>query len=442
MSKNTLTKDEIVRLLDVNDLTYTKSKPTNPVVERTQKKSYAEGGSSTEYKSGDHLVVHLQTGTEFIDPLQSFLVFDIQAEGVAGKAGQIVGSALNFIRNSQTSSRSGKEMDRVENLNLLQYHLLRNEPDDFIKHNTNAMMLSQYNFNNDNMVATGFRKRNEVPVDSAVRVMIPLKYISSIFDSEKYMPPHLARGLRIDCELEKFETAFYDALGDATLTGYKITKAFVLTDNYRMADSVLDYLNQEFASKKMGLVYEYPSWHTTKSVSSTNDVNVEIRRSVSMALDAFACTRDNAKKSLVSADSFASVKMLDSDKSQWRIGSHYLPNQQICGVVEHYTQSLYWANKLRGDMEFGPDYVHWEGNNTSTTGAGNSANYGLNKFCATLQRNAIMDLSGIQINNSMTLACNITLEDQLGTIATRDINVFLRHQRRAVLYLENVVLET
>lgn len=426
-----LTKQDIVRLLPVNDLLYTRTAPSNPVAERTQKRSYAEGGSGTTYTSSDHLIVNLQSGTDFIDPLQSFLVFDVKAEG--GDA-YVLGSILNLIRDSQISTRSGKEMDRCEHLNILNYHMVKDKPVYYTEYNLQGLIMAEV----DHVKATiDGRKGDRNILDSAgyQRVMIPLKFISPIFDSDKLMPPHLARGLRVDCTLEAFATALTDFAAVPTVTGYTIKKPFILTDSYKMADSVLEFLNAEFASKETGLVYEYMSWNTTSTTNTTSDLNVEVRRSVSMAIDAFCVTLDNSKKLALGTDSLASEPIDEGDYSQWRIGSHYLPNTRIEGVVEHYAQYLYWANKLRNEKETAVGFYHFKGDDTVTLPT--SVNHGMGKFCVTLQRNNILDLSGVAINNSMTLS----IDGNLAAGGTRDIHVFLRHLRRSICFLESTILE-
>jgi len=441
MSANQLSNKDIIQLLPINDLLYTRTAPSNPVVERTQKKSYAEGGSGTTYTALDHMIFNLQTGTDFIDPLQSFAVFEVRvncdAVAVADLSLAFQGSAMNLVRDSQIETRSGKEMDRLEQANLLAYHQVMGDDPEFASHNLSGLMMA-----NTKNVLADISTRNKFTIAIGVqnstwhKIMIPLKYVSPIFDSEKLMPPHLARGLKIDCTLEAFKTAFTEFTATNEADSYTIRKPYILTDNYRMADSVLEFLNADFASKKSGLVYEYFSYHTTKTTTADTNLDVEVRRSVSMAVDLFACTRLAANKSLLTHDSFASYPISDSDRIQFRIGSHYLPNAPSEGIVELYAQYLYYANLLRDNKVSGLTYSEFLG--ALGISAGTSVNHGDGKFCTTLQRNAILDLSGIAINNSMTLA----IEGTLGVAASRNVSLFLRHLRRAVLFLESSQLET
>jgi hypothetical protein len=446
-----LSKGDIVRLLGVNQLLYTRTAPTNPVTERTQKKSYAENGSNASLSQSDHLIVNLQTGTEFIDPLQSFLVFDIVVSSdVAPVASAntlyFPGSACNLIRDTQVSTRSGKEMDRLEQANLLDYHMVWHDAKEHASRNLQGLMMAEVVpnkpaalFTEQTVTRNAFIFPVGITDSQTQRVMIPLKYISPIFDSQKLMPPHLARGLRIDCTLEAFATAFASAQG-ALLTGpdqaytYQVQKPYILTDSYRMSDSVLEYLNANFASEKSGLVYEYFSWHNTKTQSSDTSLNVEVRSSVSMATDAFMVTRDSTADTVLN-DSFRSEVLAEGDRSQWRIGSHYLPNAPINGRVEHYAQMLYWQDKLRHMIQDGCNFSEFVGRDPVST---QNVGSGTGKFPVVLSRNNVLDLSGVSINNSMTLAAEVTL----AAGGSRDISVFLRSLRRAILFIESVVLET
>jgi hypothetical protein len=438
-----VSKQDIVRLLGINQLLYTKTAPTNPVTERTQKKSYAENGSNASLGPGDHLIVNLQTGTEFIDPLQSFLVFDLVVTGTAAPVAS--GSACNVIRDTQVSTRSGKEMDRMEQINLHNYHTVFNDSKEHSQHNLQGMMMAEVRRNPTaaQLAEGGGRTAFVFTVAGGTasitkRVMIPLKYVSPIFESEKLMPPHLARGLRVDCTLEAFATAFCSAEA-AALTGvdptysYVASKPYILTDSYRMMDSVLAYINQSFASQKSGLVYEYFSYQNTKTqVLGATTLNLEVRATVAQAVSAYLVSRDSEADTIAS-DSFASLPISDADRSQWRIGSHYLPNAPIAGQIEHYTQSLYFNDRLRTMVPDGCDYLDFVG----VAAAGGTVGSGAGKFPVVLSRNNIMELSGWAINNSMTLAADLTIASG----GNRNVSVFLRHLRRAICFLESVQLE-
>lgn len=448
-----LDEGDIVQLLGINQLLYTKTAPTSPVVERTQKKSFAENGSNASLTASDHLIINLQTGTEFIDPLQSFLVFDLQVTGSIAATGGIntlfmPGSATNLLRDVQVSTRSGKEMDRTERVNQLNYNRLMHDSKEHTQHNLQGLMLCEVRRNPTaaelaeagGRTAFIFDVTDPVVISRTVqtkRVMIPLKYVSPIFESEKLMPPHLARGLRVDITLESFATAFCSAratalLGAGASYSYLVQRPFILTDSYRMMDSVLAYINGKFAAKKTGLVYEWTSYDTTKTKASGTSLNVEVRASVSLAIDGYAATRQDAVHT-INSDSLCSLPISDVDTSQWRIGSHYLPSAPIAGQCEHFAQTLYYNNRLRNMVPDGCDFLDYVGVIAAATQVGS----GSGKYPVVLSRNNILELSGWAINNSMTLAADLTFAD----LGNRDVSVFLRHLRRAILFLESVQLE-
>ena len=59
MSKK-LTKQDIINILPINDLVYTRTAPSSPIIERTQKRSKAEGGGNATFQSGGDLRINLQ----------------------------------------------------------------------------------------------------------------------------------------------------------------------------------------------------------------------------------------------------------------------------------------------------------------------------------------------------------------------------------------------
>jgi hypothetical protein len=442
MSVNKLEAD-IVRLLPVNDLLYTRTSPMNPIASRTQKKSFSESSTGT-FRSGSHAIVNLQSGTDFIDPLQSFVCFELEIEGVGAEARLLGGGAVNLIRESQVKARAGLELDRSEHHNLLHYHLLRTREKQYVDNNANGLYLTSSTTRVNNTGGLPLNYSDARPRDvklatgTTYKVMIPLCDVFPIFKSDKLAPPHLCRGARLDCTLESLNKAFWNDGVAPVPTAYSITNWYVLHDSYRMSDDVLAFINENFASKESGLVYEFMSWHDTESSTLTSKMNVEVREAVTMATDAFAVTLDSKKAQILTADSLASLPVGVGDRSRWRIGSHYLPDTAVEGQVEHWAQYLYWAGKLRGKKEIAGEYKDFVG--STTVVAGNPTEIGIGMYPAVLNRNNILDQSGIAINNSSTLSVDATFGG-VAPFPEREIHVYMRSVRRAVLFLESVQLE-
>lgn len=448
-----LKEQDIIKLLPVNRMLYMRRAPSNPVSERQQQKSRVEGGGNQTFGTGATCKINCQSGVNFIDTLQSFLVFDIAA---VGNDSFFAGSALDLISGTQVNARSGKEISRIEYLNRLNYHRIKHEDPVLVEHQYNALFMA-------NVARRGIKKaagaaptsaeayllpfysshdRYTLAAGVAQRVMIPMKFLSGLFGNEQMLPPHLMRGLELTLNFESYLTALVGIAHNAAPTGFTITNPYLLLDSYYVSEAVIRFLNDEFASKKHGLVVEYKDWvGMSDAIGNASSWDYEVRRSLSMNLGVFAVMCDQARTLVAAQDSFASYTFDDTTTSQWRLGSHYLPADRINGTVEHYAQMAYWANTLRTNMALGIRYQDFVGANTTATI--DVVNYGAGKFCAVLSRNNVLDLSGVALSNSMQLALNATFPVPIlpaPGVVLRGY-AFLHHMRRVVCFLEGLTLE-
>ena len=221
----------------------------------------------------------------------------------------------------------------------------------------------------------------------------------------------------------------------------EISQAYVLHDSFRMQDSVLAFLNENFASKENGLVYEFPSWHTNRSTTASgNQVSIEVRRSCSMAVDACLISRSATNTTLITKDSFASVPAAENDHYQWRYGSNFFPNTPVDSIVQSYQQMLYWCDKMRHEKSTSVTLEKFTGKSVDGNNDDLAVTYGRAVYPVVLQRNNILDQSGVMINNTMTLAIEATLNGDVQGVSGRQNTIFTRHIRRVVLFLENCLL--
>jgi hypothetical protein len=424
------TPETIRKMLDLNQMTNVRSSPMNPAISRTQIRNYTEGGSGAKFGPGDHVIVNLHAGTNWIDTLQSFLVFDVKS---IDEPALFRNSALNLFSESQIVA-DNRDVDRTRFLNQLNYHRMNTMSQNQKDVNYNALFLANTSAVRADVATLEAKgERIQITAGDSTRVMIPLKWLGGIFDSYKLMPPHLARGLRVDLTCESFQRALTQA--DAGVpTGYEITKVSILTDSYRMEQSILEYINAQYASSKTGLIYEYYSYNTEKTAAQGDTINVEFNQSSSQTVDALICASLTADKSDVAKDSFKSAVLLDTVKSQWRIGPHFMPNQLTEGITEHYAQYLYYADMLRQNLEMASNYGRFTGQaHADATNWG----YGDSVFAQTFRRSNVVDVSGMAVNKNSSLGFEAE-----GLTADCDVYVFVRHLRRAVLFLQSMTLET
>jgi hypothetical protein len=272
-----------------------------------------------------------------------------------------------------------------------------------------------------------------VSVAVTQKVMIPLRYLSGLFDgneNSKLVLPHIMRGLKSDLTLQAFNRAFFklDGVDPGTVSAfsnYSVKNVYYLYDSYRVDDAVLAMLNERYASKQ-GLVQEYYTYYGDQ-LSMKQSANIEVRRAVSQAVDVLLSASLTSARASLALDSLANIAITDDQSSQWRHGSMYTTNTQVEGVVEHYAQLMYYARSLRGCKETAVTYADF-----ATGGRG--------AYPGLLAKNNVVSGSGIAINNSMTLSCD--LDTGLADAAfDKDVYVFLRHARRIIAFLENVKLE-
>ena len=432
-----ISKQTVVRILSLNDMTNVKSSPMTPIISRTQTRSYNEGGSNATFNSGDHLVFNLQTGSDFIDVLQSFLVFDVKTTANVGW----VYSALALFSDCQIN-QGDSPVDRAKYLNQYNFHRMQLMSENQKLINYRALMLCNDNQSNADVeeeekdeVGYGKRKIRTGRIGAAAqRVMIPLKYLAGVFDSYKLMPPHLARGLRIDLTCENVARAMATIAGVNHPENYEITKAYILADTYKMEDTVLEYINSEYASKNTGLIYEYFSYNSAKSSTVGTNINIEFNQTSSQTVDALVCTPLTAEATNPAANSFRSAVMLDAARSQFAIGSHYMPNHPTSSIVEHYAQYMYYGNRLRENKEMGTSFRTFIG--TATAIAAGNWQYGTGVYAQTFQRSNIMEISGMALSKNSSLSFEAT-----GVTPACDTYIFVRHLRRAVLFLQSMTVE-
>jgi hypothetical protein len=97
-------------LIRVNGLSYRMPSNMSVVVSRSMKRSFANLDS---YKQGGKIIVTWNSGSEFVNGLNSYLTFDVATIGVGSSGTFESGSAINLIDNVTVNSIQGTEVDRV-----------------------------------------------------------------------------------------------------------------------------------------------------------------------------------------------------------------------------------------------------------------------------------------------------------------------------------------
>ena len=395
-------------LIRVNGLSYRMPSNMSVVVSRSMKRSFANLDS---YKQGGKVIITWNSGSEFVNGLNSYLTFDVATIGSGSSATFESGSAINLIDNVTVNSIQGTEVDRVEGVNAYARDMDR-------------WTYSQDYLNNVGSVigyaTTEGAGSKPVITETPKRFCIPLSKICGLCNTSVLIPSALAGGLRFEIKLADLATAFQ--AGATAPTNYELTNVNMMLDSYQLADSIQKRLMAEAAAT--GLEFFYETWDRTRhNIASSNKANITVRKAVSRALSAYAKTRLTADVSDLTKDSMASEPNKVSGMF-WRLGSLNFPNQRLTAQEEQY----YYAQYAMGKWQ----HPH---KNNSVSLADFKGDEGI--VAVTLERSSVLSLSGLPVNNSRTLQ----VELDYSTSQSRDIDVFMNYLQLARVFPNNVLVK-
>lgn len=397
-------------LIRVNGLSYRMPSNMSVVVSRNMKRSYANLDS---YRSNGKVIITWNSGSEYVNGLNSYLTFDAATVGASSTGTLESGSGINFIESVTVNSIQGTEVDRVEAVNVYQRDMDR-------------WTYSQDYLNNVGSVigykSTEAGATNELNTVSETpqRYCIPLSKICGLCNTSVLIPAMLAGGLRFEIKLAPLFSAL--KTGGTEPTDYELTNVNMMLDSYQLADSIQKRLMVESATT--GLEFYYETWDRTRhNISASNKANITVRKAVSRALSAHAKTRLTANVELKSEDSMASETYKVGGQF-WRLGSLNFPNQRLNDKNEQYNYAQYafgkWLHPHKNNSVSLQDFKGTEG------------------LCAvTLERSSVLSLSGLPVNNSRTLQIEIDYDDA----QNRDIDVFMNYLQLARVFPSNVLVK-
>lgn len=375
----------------------------------------------SSYSPGETMVFDLNTGSRYIDPAKCMLMMDVSTDGIA----QVTDTnytpyndelgAIALIEELHIHAKSGVELDRIQECNQYVHSKC--------KLKEGRLFWRQY----ASMWGGGtLDDGGGVPIlgqngSTANRVAIPMHLISGLFNpTVKGMkcPPGLLSGARVEITLEEFGRAFSAAAGTGNATTYTITNPIIVMMSHELTDNSQAVLNDE--SVDNGLEYTYTRVFTAVEPSTSNTLNIQVKKAVSMGMRAFATSVETANLTDQAQLSFSDG--LVYSRYQYRVGSNFYPQQRIDTQTEGFytTLDIYNKNETGGWFPSTMSYDNYLGN--TIMGASFETDSGLN-------------LTGVPINNSATLALEATVVAG-GTSYTHF--VFLEYVAVARSFLTNV----
>lgn len=411
-SKNTADRT-IMGDLDYNDLLYQAPENLTLRVHRTQRQMKAD---RTSYSPSDTCTIRFNTGSDYIDPKNSYLSFKLAVD--AGAANFGIGSAINVIRSVVVRTKSGIEADRFRRVNLYKAHELRfSKSADWLKRqgsllgygSTDALLET-------NPTATGI-------TPTAVKYLIPMAELCGIFNpvgAAKLMPAALASGLEVELTFESAALALKE--GSATVASYTITDPQVHLEAVRLTDSTQRVLNQRAA--KEGLSYVYYRYHTSEIDAASTSLTHRVALSVGQAIDALAIIVNGT--AAVGTDNMSSVAHNVTDW-YYRIGQLYYPATTLTDDAagrESYFQALKCFDKLH--------LGHSEGSISQTDFIARHASLAM-----PFTKDSSLLMAGESVNNSRQLE----LQCMRSSSAASDQQVlYVKYLAQAKVFLDNVVI--
>lgn len=470
-------------ILASNDLVYILPPDLSCTVNQTHKNQYFQSNTYTNQERG---VCTLNTGADYADMRHSSLDFGVSITTSGTDVGAWFGrhgSVLNLIKSIVITSRSGDEISRINDFNLLNYtqngYRYDQQWHDTVGQ-TIGLQQSLYNISATN--TTFFRQR----------FSIPMYLLSDFFGYGRLMPPMILSGLKIEIEWANPTEAFCVFNSDtrlslhsgASVTSYTIDNPFFAIRSVQLTDQVQRALNEMSAVNGLELVY--CDYERTDTTFTGTDVHLEVRKAASRALKCVMTVRDSTLAALTTSDSLRS-QAWDCTRWQWQLGSLYFPQQPIYSMkalatkpeyetlAESYKHALIAFNKYKGNNN---SYVctkmasngtghgtqildvptatvlpvggatkspHFSATHNASLGIGEAnADFDYGTFAngnsivpVLLERSDLFNLSGVPINNSRVLAVRASFSSSTKKTCT----TFLKYVRLCRVFMTNVEVE-
>ena len=251
--------------------------------------------------------------------------------------------------------------------------------------------------------------------DSVARVVIPMSLLSGLFNCDFLLPSALCSGIRIQLDL----SPSLGSIVSPTPGSYTIVGCSIVTDTYLLTDSIMRSLNEQTATSGLEIVYK--TWFNTQGTRQQSFLNAESRKAVSRALTAIYRERN---PSVGFTDDLFTLPLQDMSPTsvQFRVGNLYFPLAPIQGAGGLTSFEL--ANQF--SQVFPDGYVDQTSYNNISACFGTS-----------LERDTTLDLSGIPLSNSRTLAIQLQCADS----SLKNYSFYLQHVALCRVFLNNVSVE-
>jgi hypothetical protein len=423
-------------LLQVSKLQYRMPPALGIVSRRNYREDYFQ---RSEYNAGSTMILDCQTGSDFVDSTNSYLVFNLTTLGV--EASLASGSAFNIANRVLIKTRTGREWSRVENSNLItKYMQLYSCNEDWLR------TLGKSQGYTDDAVG------KIVPTDTGTVFVVPLWAVAPCFNRKELCPSQTMEGLRIEIYLESTPNVFRDSTSGAP-TGYTINNPRIVWDCFDLGDAYKRKIAEMASRQGLNLLHK-ELFHTIVAAGSASQTsfNFDVKKAASKALKCHIVTRAQQQIDTVTYDSLGSLAY-DYSRIQAHIGADYFPQFPLeCNVVagsnaenlnEVYYQTMF-AHGKTNQCYNPPSVTPEQYDSQNSDGLGGAPPKRENCMISiNLNKSNVSDLQGYVVNTSRALIVDLQSAVRAGNFpdgngnVTRRLDVYLEHLRVLKQYVSN-----
>lgn len=429
-SESSGNKMNMAQLNAVNKIKY--ALPTNlNVVERRQNKVNFSDQNSYSSTSGSEVVIRLQASTDYVYGKNSYLVFDVSAiaTGDVGKAfGFKHNTALSIFDRLLFEDRSGAELERNDSLNRYAAQVCPlHWSKEYIE--TGVANAGQFNSgvvdpNTPNTIVPNGSVANyalntiaTANAEAPLTVVIPMRWISGVFNNETLIPSMLISGAQIRLRLASAAQAL-EIINDSTeateLSSYRISNPRIVLDSLSLSPVVQKNLMEQ-SQAGGGLDYTYETVYYQPGNPGTNgNFNLQINKAVSRCQKLYWSSRFTELADSVNVDNLGTT-ICNISQLDYRLGDMFFPQRVISvdGAVtkngaEVYENTLQSIHRMKTNVD-PPSIAKNEFLNSGVANASN--NNGKCVHCQSFEMSSALEYSGLAINNSRTLEARINFND-------------------------------
>lgn len=496
-------KADVASLLEVNSLDYRLPPSLSVAVSRAMK-TYRSANITHSF--GEMISITLSTGAAFIDPLNSYISFDVKIPDAAIVSNAIAlpthGSWAQMFDRFTVVHSSATELDRMT-ASLGEYCQFKDyyERDANWRKTTGAL----FNHGDDNGAAGRIGATSNSyptwPVGPAgdqsiacilptsdqpfpasytpgdvINVRIPLAQILPIFKSNLLMPSFLAAGMRIELTSHTKER-FFTLKNPSNAGGAQwsvaanqqpsISNVFIHTESFQLGDSINRKLAQISASS--GLEWNFTAVHQTFTGKTEASFSHQISRALSRANNIIMKVRRDVDFKSPYADSFSSLpfpsqsilnsaanqgvralpvfQLLDGtiERFQVQLGAQYIPAEALDNVYDIFHSTLKTFGGLRrSDTSIGLTWDQFAGKliTYDKTGGAEDIDYATSIGCIAVPLESSSTLGESGSAISAQRTAVINVETKNSAGALRRFDFFVEYSKLNTVFLDSVIVRT